>query len=99
MAQLEGSLNIVIGCMFSGKTSELITVDKKWSAIGKTVLCINYAKDIRYGTDSNMYSHSLDKTKCVMVMKLEDVQIELITSADKRFAAASNEIRVRVESS
>ena len=82
MSHAEGSLNIIIGCMFSGKTSELIAVDKKWSAIGKTVLSINYAKDVRYGNDSNMYSHSLDKTKCIMVMRLEDVPENLIRTAN-----------------
>ena len=67
MPNTEGSLNVIIGCMFSGKTTELISVDRKWAAIGKNVLCINYEKDTRYGNDNNMYSHCLDKTKCIMV--------------------------------
>lgn len=78
---MNGSLDIILGCMFSGKTSELIMSDRRWSAIGKKVLSINYDKDVRYGSDA-MYSHSLEKTKCIMTNLLGDIDEEIIKNAD-----------------
>ena len=44
---MTGRLEIIIGCMFSGKTSELIRRLKRQRAIGKKVLLINSKKDTR----------------------------------------------------
>ena len=55
-----GSIKLIIGCMYSGKTSELIREYNKWKSINKTVLIINFAEDERYGKDNFLYSH--DKT-------------------------------------
>lgn len=76
-----GSIEIIMGCMFSGKTTELIMRYKKWSAICKNVLCINYAEDIRYGSDSFVYNHDNIKIECVLALKLESVDKQLIDNA------------------
>ena len=44
---LIGQLHIIIGPMFSGKTTELIKRLRRYSAIGKNVLVINSSKDTR----------------------------------------------------
>ncbi len=41
------SLSIIMGNMFSGKTSELIRRLKRLKVIGKNVLVVNSAKDTR----------------------------------------------------
>lgn len=43
-----GRLELIIGCMFSGKSSELIKRIKKHELLGKRILVINHAKDARY---------------------------------------------------
>lgn len=68
--------------MYSGKTSQLIREYKKWGKIGKTVLCINYAKDERYGNDDFIYSHNMEKAKCVKVTNLFDVSENLLKNSD-----------------
>jgi thymidine kinase len=79
-----GTLKVILGCMFSGKTSALITEFREWSSIGKKPLCINYVGDNRYGNicEGNMYNHNLVSVKCIHVSKLEEVGSELINESD-----------------
>jgi thymidine kinase len=55
-----GRLEIIIGCMFSGKSSELIRRLKRQRAIGKKVLMINSKKDTR-----EFQTHGGDEFECV----------------------------------
>ena len=58
---MKGSIRIYIGCMYSGKTSEIIKEYHRQHSIDKKVLCINYKGDTRYGADDFLYNH--DSTK------------------------------------
>lgn len=76
------SISVYLGCMYSGKTSQLIREYKRWRTVGKSVLCINYANDDRYGNDEFMYSHGMEKAKCVKVIKLSDIPKNLLNDSD-----------------
>jgi thymidine kinase len=65
----DGYLKLVIGCMFSGKTSYIIRECKKWQSIGKNVLMINYALDTRYTNQNKVVSHDKYSIDCMMVDK------------------------------
>lgn len=80
--QKTGSIRIVLGCMYSGKTSEVIKECKKWYSISRNAVCVNYEGDNRYGNDENLYSHDLNKIKCVKTGELKQVDIEVIKTAD-----------------
>lgn len=85
MATLKcGTLKVIIGCMFSGKTTALIREFREWSSIKKNPLCINYSGDNRYGNicENNMYNHNLLSVECIHVSALEEVDPKLIKSAD-----------------
>jgi len=43
-----GSLNLILGCMFSGKTSNLITRYNRYTIGGKKCIMVKYKADIRY---------------------------------------------------
>jgi thymidine kinase len=79
-----GTLKIILGCMFSGKTTALIREFREWSSIKKKPLCINYIGDDRYGNvcENNMYNHNLLSVECIHVSKLEEVNDDLVRSAD-----------------
>ena len=47
----KGSIKLIIGPMFSGKTTELIRLIKRAQSIKKNALCVKYYKDNRF-TDS-----------------------------------------------
>ena len=51
-----GSIELIIGCMFSGKTTQLINTIKRYQSIGKSVMVINYKDDTRYG-NNQVISH------------------------------------------
>ncbi|VBB18875.1 thymidine kinase [Yasminevirus sp. GU-2018] len=82
----DGYLKIVIGCMFSGKTTYIIRECKKWQSIGKHVLMINYALDRRYSDADKVVSHDKYSVDCIMVdkftpdltKKVEDYDVVLI---------------------
>jgi thymidine kinase len=44
------SINLITGCMFSGKTTALINVAKMNKLINKKVIIINYILDTRYSS-------------------------------------------------
>jgi thymidine kinase len=45
-----GYLKVIIGCMFSGKSTELLRQCRTYQSIGKEVLYINYKEDTRYSS-------------------------------------------------
>ena len=55
----KGSIHVIIGCMFSGKTTELLRNVKRYKSIGKTTMVLNYSLDERYGKDSVISHDSL----------------------------------------
>ena len=64
------SLNIIIGCMFSGKTSKLIQIARRNRSIDKKVLIINFVGDIRYGSDK-IYTHDIEGLDCINLDSLD----------------------------
>lgn len=61
------SINLIMGCMFSGKTSALISVAKINKLLGKKVLIINFNEDSRYSGSDKLTSHdkiSIDAVSC-----------------------------------
>lgn len=77
-------LKLVMGPMFSGKTTELIQTFKKYSYINKTVVVLNYIEDTRYHSsllsthDKQMIPCILTKTLSEMWTNLHDVDVILI---------------------
>jgi thymidine kinase len=79
---MTGSLRLYLGCMYSGKTSELIREYRRWTNIGKKVLFINYSKDNRYGSDNFVYSHDLSKEKTIKTEFLQDIDTDILHNYD-----------------
>jgi len=61
-------IEIILGCMFSGKSTELIRRTTRYKAIGKNVLLINHKNDIR--TDNSVKTHSNLKEQAIKVTEL-----------------------------
>ena len=74
-----GSLKMIIGPMFSGKSTELLHQANTYRAIGKKVLLVNHAFDKRYKEEAVVTTHDLQSAseeECVSVLKLEDLIIQ-----------------------
>ena len=68
-----GSLEIIIGNMFSGKSTELIRRINSILSINKNIIVINYINDNRYSTDSVSTHDSI---------KIESLKVESLYSID-----------------
>lgn len=67
-----GKINLILGCMFSGKTSELLRRYKRYKIGGKKVIMIKYENDNRY-SETCVTSHDGEKIKSHKCSKLKDV--------------------------
>lgn len=76
-----GFLKLYIGCMYSGKTTEIIRECRRQLSIQRKVVCINYKSDTRYGDDDFLYSHDLSKIECIRVAQLSDVDDSVVRDA------------------
>lgn len=69
-----GELHLIIGCMFSGKTTELLKISKRLDSIGKKVLLINYYEDTRYSnTDVTTHDNDSISIKSFFLKNLDSV--------------------------
>ena len=81
-----GYLSIILGPMWSGKTSKLVDIYKQCTYCNINVLPINYIHDNRYGEgESNMSTHDERVIPCVKVNKLSDVSDICQSSVCKNF--------------
>jgi thymidine kinase len=72
-----GSIDIIIGCMFAGKTSRLLTKANKLISIDITPLIINSSINTRddYG---QLNSHDKNKIECITLDNLMDIDKNLL---------------------
>ena len=71
--QLIGSLDIYMGCMFSGKSTELQRYVRRLKTINAKYIIINHKIDIRYG-ENVVSTHDKDKIQCISMDKLYDIK-------------------------
>lgn len=68
-----GYLSLYIGPMFSGKTSRLLDLYKKYTYCNIPIIVVNYIDDNRY-TDKDMLStHDLNMIPCKMVSAMAEI--------------------------
>ena len=69
---VNATLNLIIGPMFSGKTTELLRIAKRLSSINLKVLLLNFSEDIRYST-TNMLTHDKEGLPCEFINNFNEV--------------------------
>lgn len=72
---MSGELNLVIGPMYSGKSTELLRIYNKFKRNYK-ILVINHLCDNRYGNNS-VNTHNKDSIESISTEKLFNINIEL----------------------
>lgn len=68
-----GKLELIIGCMFSGKSSELIRRVRQHRLLGRNIVVINHASDVRYGTGLKITSHDMEEEHALACKSLESI--------------------------
>lgn len=82
------SLTLLVGCMFSGKSTELIRRVKCLKSIGHTVLVINHSKDKRYSTVEEVVTHSgnaMGAIKCDTLDTIDVREFEVVAIDEAQF--------------
>ena len=72
---MSGRLDLILGCMFAGKTGEFISRYRKYKGMGREILVINHSSDKRYGKGV-VSTHDRDKITCMS----SDGLLEISTS-------------------
>ena len=68
-----GRIDIIIGSMFSGKSTELIRRINRYKVLGKKILVINHKLDKRY-SESSISTHSNMSLECLSINNLGDIK-------------------------
>jgi len=68
-----GYLELIIGPMFSGKTSRLIQIKQKYTVLNKKILTLKPIIDNRYSQQSVIVTHDQNRSECVSRFKLSEV--------------------------
>ena len=68
-------LELIVGPMFSGKTSYLIDIYNKYHKSNIKQIVINHSLDARY-SDKKMVSHDKNEIDCIFKDKLSDIDID-----------------------
>ena len=67
-----GRLHVILGCMFSQKTTELISLIRRYKSIQYEVLVVNYIADTRYGEEC-IGSHNKETERAVCRKTMESL--------------------------
>jgi thymidine kinase len=76
MSPPSGYLEIILGPMFSGKTTRLIRLYHDFSTNGKTPMVINYAEDRRYH-DTMLSTHDKNTIPCLFAHQIKDLLTQI----------------------
>lgn len=67
-----GHLTLIIGCMFSQKTTELMRRIRRYNSIGYKILTVNFINDTRYGTEC-IASHDRVTEKAINISNMQEI--------------------------
>lgn len=70
-----GSLHLIIGPMFSGKTTELLRIAKRLQSIDLRVLLLNYHEDTRYSS-TEMSTHDKYGLPCTFIRHFDNLEYD-----------------------
>ena len=74
---MTGSLHIIMGPMFSGKSSELIKIAKRNKVIGRHIIGIKHVIDNRYSSEETILNHDKNKMPAdsvFIINSLDDIR-------------------------
>jgi thymidine kinase len=81
MSVESGRIEIIMGCMFSGKSTEIIRIIKRYNILNKKILVINHVNDKRYTDEEKIVTHDMVSYNCIFKSSLE----ELITNKSDQY--------------
>ena len=77
----QGRIDIIMGCMFSGKSTELIRLANRYKVLEKKILIVNHSFDQRYAKDS-VATHSNMTMSCIAREDLDITSLQQYKECD-----------------
>lgn len=71
-----GALHLILGCMFSGKSTEVMNIINRNKSINKNILIITHTIDDRYHNKLEIVTHDQQRTNCVKMNYLGKLEEE-----------------------
>lgn len=68
------SLDILIGPMFAGKSSRIVSIVSRHTSVGQRVLVLKHEDDSRYGIEDDVITHDQRRVSCQRIHSLNEVQ-------------------------
>ena len=71
-----GRIELILGCMFAGKSTEMLRRVRKHEITGKKVLIVKFSADMRYSDKCEVVTHdgpSRAATACIEFSHLGDI--------------------------
>ena len=76
-----GRLDIIMGSMFSGKSTEIIRLINRYKVLNKKILILNHALDNRY-QESSISTHSNISLKCTSITQFNEIDTDEYSNCD-----------------
>ncbi len=77
-----GYLELIIGPMYAGKSTELIRIINRYKCLKKKITVINHVLNNRYGS-SCLTTHNKDKIdNCILLSQLSELDKDLLINSD-----------------
>ena len=73
-----GYLKLILGPMFSGKSTKLIELIRKYKVINYKIMIIKNGIDNRYSDEAEIVSHNKDTESCIVVDDLNEIKDDMI---------------------
>ena len=78
----QGYLELIIGPMYAGKSTELIRIINRYKCLKKNITVINHTLNNRYGS-IGITTHNKEKIdQCIILNKLSELDIDILNKSD-----------------
>lgn len=78
----QGYLELIIGPMYAGKSTELIRIINRFNCLNKKIIVINHSLNNRYGSNQLM-THNKEKIdKCIILSELKHLDNNILNNTD-----------------
>ena len=76
-----GRLDIIMGSMFSGKSTEIIRLINRYKILNKKILILNHSLDNRY-QESSISTHSNLSLKCTSIREFSEIDTQIYQDSE-----------------
>lgn len=79
---MSGYLELIIGPMYAGKSTELIRIINRYKCLKKSIVVINHVFNNRYGSTRITTHDKNEYSECIILEKLSDLDAEVLAKTD-----------------